>query len=86
MPETTFRIELARADTEDRASFSVQGSDEWIKKTLPFVSLIIGGLVKSYGFDRANVDRVRQELNIAIASVAESQDYAGEFVTVAVHP
>jgi mitochondrial fission protein ELM1 len=81
MSNARFKLGLGREGTNDEATLEIKGSDEWLKETLPFVALIIGGMVKKYGLDSENTATVRNELNRALDCLQNGENYAGAFVT-----
>lgn len=77
-----FKMRLGLAETENEATFEVNGSDEWLHECLPYLGYIMGAMVKAHGEDPKNVAAVGNELSAARTAVMEDRDYQGLFVSV----
>ncbi|MEW6213462.1 MAG: hypothetical protein AB1631_34525 [Acidobacteriota bacterium] len=75
-------LTLGQEDTDNRAHFHIEGSDEWVKAVVPHISYVIGSMAAVYGVDADQMGQVGVELLSASAAIAEDRDYEGQFVKV----
>ena len=78
------RVRLGLTGTGDEATLEFKGSHEWIVEVWPYISYVVGGMVKAHGADSENMAVVYSELLAADEAARRGYGYEGLYVTTTV--